>query len=373
MPAMTDRALANSTRPMPSRSARWRRTMPILRQLLVAPRGADDDPGAARRQGDHHGDGELRTTHVRTGARLVAGEPEHGRAGRRSARRPVRVQRHPRHRRAKAPLCGAGRSSWCSASRWSGSRSPAVPMLRWRGRSAFRLPPVKAARRRRTADASMSDSISRSLREVVRLVGRFERARRGDRPARPRATRSPHGREGRRRPTAWIKLTTTSGRSRRRQTSSTRSARSAEGPHNMARIAKLRRGGQQDPRHPQSAWASSTILFSLATFDLAPDSRRDPRPFAGLVGQSGVEVAQRAIDRGKVRKRELAMMQQQPDPLRYQRANVRRSVYTSPACRVHRPVELASSTRVRSEADPAHPPASLRRRSSTGTARRFRR
>ena len=89
----------------------------------------------------------------------------------------------------------------------------------------------------------------------------------------------------------------------------------AEGPRDMARIAKLaeKKGGKT--RAILKTLGRGAILLSLATFNLAAWMLGAILTLFGFVSsiKSGVErFTQRAIDRGKARKRErhLAMMQQ---------------------------------------------------------------
>ena len=88
----------------------------------------------------------------------------------------------------------------------------------------------------------------------------------------------------------------------------------AEGPRDMARIAKLAEKKGSKTRAILKTLGRGAILLSLATFNLAAWILGAILTLFGFVSsaKSGVErMTQRAIDRGKVRKRELAMMQQQ--------------------------------------------------------------
>ncbi len=86
----------------------------------------------------------------------------------------------------------------------------------------------------------------------------------------------------------------------------------AEGPRDMARIAKLAEKKGSKTRAILKTLGRGAILLSLATFNLAAWILGAILTLFGFVSsaKSGVErMTQRAIDRGKVRKRELAMMQ----------------------------------------------------------------
>jgi len=89
----------------------------------------------------------------------------------------------------------------------------------------------------------------------------------------------------------------------------------AEGPRDMARLAKLAEKKGSKTRAILKTLGRGVILLSLATFNLAAWIVGAILTLFGLISsmKSGVErMTQRSIDRGKARRREraLAMMQQ---------------------------------------------------------------
>ena len=175
------------------------------------------------------------------------------------------------------------------------------------------LSAVKAARRTGRIGAGMADWIGRSLREVVDWSAlRRAGASIADPAAALRAARlvvRPDKADN------LMKLANDVGRVQAK--AGTQAAldglKLAEGPRDMARIAKLaeKKGGKT--RAILKTLGRGAILLSLATFNLAAWILGAILTLFGFVSsaKSGVErLTQRAIDRGKVRKRErhLAMM-----------------------------------------------------------------
>jgi hypothetical protein len=182
------------------------------------------------------------------------------------------------------------------------------------GPARIGLSAVKAARRTRRLSARMSDWIGRSLREVVDWSA-LKRA--GAAIASPTtALREARTVVKAEKADGLMKLASDVGRVQTK--AGTQAAldglKLAEGPHDMARIAKLAEKKGSKTRAILKTLGRGAILLSLATFNLAAWILAAILTLFGFVSsaKSGVErMTQRAIDRGKVRKRELAMMQQQ--------------------------------------------------------------
>ncbi len=182
------------------------------------------------------------------------------------------------------------------------------------GPARIGLSAVKAARRTGRLSARMSDWIGRSLREVVdwsalkRAGAAIASPTTALREARPvvKAEKA----------NGLMKLASDVGRVQTK--AGTQAAldglKLVEGPRDMARIAKLAEKKGTKTRAILKTLGRGAILLSLATFNLAAWILGAILTLFGFVSsaKSGVErMTQRAIDRGKARKRELAMMQQQ--------------------------------------------------------------
>ena len=182
------------------------------------------------------------------------------------------------------------------------------------GPARIGLSAVKAARRTGRLSARMSDWIGRSLREVVDWSA-LKRA--GAAIASPTtALREARTVVKAEKADGLMKLASDVGRVQTK--AGTQAAldglKLAEGPRDMARIAKLAEKKGSKTRAILKTLGRGAILLSLATFNLAAWILGAILTLFGFVSsaKSGVErMTQRAIDRGKVRKRELAMMQQQ--------------------------------------------------------------
>ncbi len=182
------------------------------------------------------------------------------------------------------------------------------------GPARIGLSAVKAARRTGRLSARMSDWIGRSLREVVDWSA-LKRA--GAAIASPTtALREARTVVKAEKADGLMKLASDVGQVQTK--AGTQAAldglKLAEGPRDMARIAKLAEKKGSKTRAILKTLGRGAILLSLATFNLAAWILGAILTLFGFVSsaKSGVErMTQRAIDRGKVRKRELAMMQQQ--------------------------------------------------------------
>ena len=143
----------------------------------------------------------------------------------------------------------------------------------------------------------------------------------------------------------------------------------AQGPREMARIAKLAEKKGSKTRAILKTLGRGAILLSLATFNLAAWIMGAILTLFGFVSsaKSGVErLTQRSIDRGKARRLaryEAMMANSGPDPRHAAGARVARRLYL-PACRVfhHGSVETRLPRRRRGRADRADPRLRLHRR-----------
>jgi hypothetical protein len=182
------------------------------------------------------------------------------------------------------------------------------------GPARIGLSAVKAARRTGKIGAGMAAWISRSLREVIDWSA-LKRA--GAAIASPTtALREARTVVKAEKADGLMKLASDVGRVQTK--AGTQAAldglKLAEGPRDMARIAKLaeKKGGKT--RAILKTLGRGAILLSLATFNLASWILAAILMLWGFVSstKSGVErMTQRSLDRAKVRKRELAMMEQQ--------------------------------------------------------------
>jgi hypothetical protein len=180
------------------------------------------------------------------------------------------------------------------------------------GPARIGLSAVKAARRTGRLSARMSDWIGRSLREVIDWSA-LKRA--GAAIASPTtALREARTVVKAEKADGLMKLASDVGRVQTK--AGTQAAldglKLAEGPRDMARIAKLAEKKGSKTRAILKTLGRGAILLSLATFNLAAWILGAILTLFGFVSsaKSGVErMTQRAIDRGKVRKRKLAMIQ----------------------------------------------------------------